>query len=126
MAPDTAADTAADPATAPDHDGENAPTISLIMTVRDGARYLSHALESALAQTFGDWGLIVWDDGSADATLDIARSFADRDARIRVFSEPALGRRRALALAHRRARVLGTVEANQDSFDHGLSLLVYH
>jgi glycosyltransferase involved in cell wall biosynthesis len=84
------------------------------MTVRDGARYLAQALESARAQTFSDWELVLWDDGSTDATLEIARSFADRDARIRVFTAPVLGRRRALGEAHRRARgaYLGWLDAD--------------
>lgn len=35
-----------------------------------------------LAQTFGDWTAVVADDASTDSTLDLARSFAERDARI--------------------------------------------
>lgn len=80
------------------------PQISLIMTVRDGARFLAQALESVRAQTFSDWELVLWDDGSTDETPAIARSFAANEPRIRVFSEAPLGRRRALVEAHRHAR----------------------
>ncbi|HTL33846.1 MAG TPA: glycosyltransferase, partial [Kofleriaceae bacterium] len=74
------------------------------MTVRDGARFLAQALDSALAQTFADWELILWNDGSTDETAAIAESFAAKDARIRVFASSPLGRRRALVEAHREAR----------------------
>jgi glycosyltransferase involved in cell wall biosynthesis len=84
------------------------------MTVRDGARFLPQALESVRAQTFADWELVLVDDGSTDDTLDIARRFAADDPRIRVFAEPARGRRSALELAHRHARgaYLGWIDAD--------------
>ena len=52
------------------------PVISLIMTVRDGERYLAQAIESVRAQTFADWELVVWDDGSTDGTPAIIRALA--------------------------------------------------
>jgi GT2 family glycosyltransferase len=100
------------PATATDP--ERAPAISLIMTVRDGARYIAHALDSVRGQTFADWELVVWDDGSTDATLAIARAHAAADPRIRVFSGDARGRRAALVDAHAQARgtFLGWLDAD--------------
>jgi glycosyltransferase involved in cell wall biosynthesis len=90
------------------------PLISLITTVRDGAAYLAQALASVRAQTFQDWELVLWDDGSTDETLSIARSFASDDSRIRLVSQPPIGRRRALAEAHRQARgtYLGWLDAD--------------
>ena len=84
------------------------------MTVRDGARYLAQALESVRAQTFSDWELVLWDDGSSDDTLAIARSIAETEPRIRVFSGAPMGRRRALVEAHRQARgtYLGWLDAD--------------
>src|SRR5262249_2533368 len=38
-----------------------------------------------------DWELIVIDDGSKDRTLEIARSYESRDARVRVFTQPHSG-----------------------------------
>jgi glycosyltransferase involved in cell wall biosynthesis len=90
------------------------PVISLIMTVRDGERYLAHALESVRAQTFEDWELVLWDDGSTDGTSAIIRAFAAREPRIRAFTGEPLGRRRALVEAHARARgdLLGWLDAD--------------
>lgn len=93
---------------------ERTPLISLIMTVRDGARYLAQAIESVRAQTFEEWELVLWDDGSTDDTPAIARSCAVNEPRIRLFSGESLGRRRALVEAHRQARgaYLGWLDAD--------------
>lgn len=93
---------------------DRASLISLIMTVRDGARYIAQALESVRAQTFADWELVLWDDGSTDDTLAIARAYALNEPRIRVHASEPLGRRRALVEAHRlaRGRYLGWIDAD--------------
>jgi glycosyltransferase involved in cell wall biosynthesis len=54
------------------------------MPVRDGERFLQEALDSTLAQTLGDFELIVVDDGSTDATPAILAGAAGRDPRVRV------------------------------------------
>jgi glycosyltransferase involved in cell wall biosynthesis len=54
------------------------PAIAVIMTVHNGARFLLAALGSILDQTLTDLELVVVDDGSADDTPRIPRSFVDR------------------------------------------------
>lgn len=49
--------------------------VSVIVPVYNGERFLREALESAFAQTLPPDEVIVVDDGSTDATPDIARSF---------------------------------------------------
>jgi len=49
--------------------------ISVIIPVYNGARYLAAAIESALAQTWTPIQIIVINDGSRDASADVARSF---------------------------------------------------
>ena len=44
------------------------PTVSIIMPVFNGARFIREAIESALNQTFKDLEIIVIDDGSTDDT----------------------------------------------------------
>lgn len=60
------------------------PSISVIMPVWNGERYLAEAIESILAQSFRDFEFIILDDGSTDRTPEILAEFAARDARIRV------------------------------------------
>jgi glycosyltransferase involved in cell wall biosynthesis len=71
-----------------------APAVSILMGVRDGARWLRDAVESVWAQTCGDLELIVVDDGSTDATPDLLASF--RDPRLRVERQLRAGLARAL------------------------------
>lgn len=62
------------------------PAISVAMSVFNGERFLALAIESVLAQTFGDFEFLILDDGSRDASRTIAESYASRDPRIRVIS----------------------------------------
>lgn len=62
--------------------------VSVVMAVYNRAGLVGECLESILAQTFQDFEVIVVDDCSEDNTLDILQSFAERDKRIRVFSNP--------------------------------------
>jgi glycosyltransferase involved in cell wall biosynthesis len=48
-------------------------SVAIVVAVRDGARYLAEALESALAQTRPAVEIVVVDDGSADDSAEIAR-----------------------------------------------------
>lgn len=53
------------------------------MPVFNGARFLPEALTSILAQTYGDFELLISDNASTDATRDICADFAAKDSRIR-------------------------------------------
>ncbi|MEM1275340.1 MAG: glycosyltransferase [Pseudomonadota bacterium] len=75
------------------------PRSSLIMTVFNREDLVGEAIESALAQSDPDFELIIWDDGSTDGTLQIARRYASSDDRIRVFSDKNQGRVGALISA---------------------------
>jgi glycosyltransferase involved in cell wall biosynthesis len=46
-------------------------------------RFLALAVDSVCRQTFTDWELVLFDDGSRDGTLEIAQAYASRDTRIR-------------------------------------------
>jgi glycosyltransferase involved in cell wall biosynthesis len=61
------------------------PRVSVIMAAYNEQAFVAEAIESVLAQGFDDYELIVSDDGSTDATAEIADAFAAREpARIRV------------------------------------------
>lgn len=59
------------------------PRVSIGVPVYNGERYLREALDSILAQTFGDFELIISDNCSTDATAAICTEYAARDPRIR-------------------------------------------
>jgi len=54
------------------------PTVSVVMPVYNGEKYLRLAIESVLGQTFRDFEIIVVDDGSTDSTPSIARAFGEQ------------------------------------------------
>src|SRR5687768_4164356 len=64
----------------------NAPTVTVVMPVYNDGYFLRAAVESMLAQTFGDIELLVIDDGSSDESRDVLASF--HDPRLRVLRNP--------------------------------------
>lgn len=60
--------------------------ISVLMPVFNGGKYLSVAIDSVLAQTYGDFEFLILNDGSTDETPHILREYARRDSRLRVTS----------------------------------------
>jgi glycosyltransferase involved in cell wall biosynthesis len=64
------------------------PTVSVGVPVFNGGRFLPAALDSAIAQTFHDFELIIADNASTDETEEIAREYSRRDSRIRYIRRP--------------------------------------
>jgi glycosyltransferase involved in cell wall biosynthesis len=62
------------------------PTVSVVLPVLNGAAHLTEAIGSILAQSFDDLELIVADDGSDDASREIAAGFTARDGRVRLIA----------------------------------------
>jgi len=79
-----------------------APRVSILVPAYNRANYLPETLASALAQTFADIEIIVVDDGSTDATAQVARAIAD--PRIRYIYQNNRGVSAALNTAWRAAR----------------------
>ena len=78
--------------------------VSVVMTVLDGERFLSEAIESVLNQSLEDFEFLIVDDASTDETAAILASYARRDSRIRVLTNdvvqgPFLSANRALRQA---------------------------
>ena len=58
------------------------PKATIAIPVYNDANFLREALDSILAQTFSDFELLIVDDGSTDATLDILASYSEKRLRI--------------------------------------------
>lgn len=65
------------------------PLVSVGLPVFNGAGFLAQALDSVLAQTYANFELLISDNASTDATPDILREYAARDARIRIIRQAA-------------------------------------
>ena len=58
------------------------PSISVIMPAFNVADYLDQCLESVVRQTFGDFEVLLIDDGSTDGTGELCEDWSRRDWRI--------------------------------------------
>lgn len=96
------------------------------MAVRDGAKYLTAAIDSVRGQKFKDLELIVVDDGSTDRTPEILADAARLDERIRVVSIAGSGVSRARNRGCRdaRGRYLAILDADDVALPERLALQV--
>ena len=67
------------------------PTISVILPVYNGEKYLAEAIESVLGQNFKNFELIVINDGSKDSSLSIVKRYMSQDSRIKLISRENRG-----------------------------------
>ena len=63
------------------------PRVSICMPAYNAVRFIGEALESALRQTYPDFEVVIWDDGSTDGTPEAVRSFGDNRVRLFTTSE---------------------------------------
>ena len=93
------------------------PSLTALMTVYNGGRYLRQAVESVLSQTYSDFEFLIVDDCSSDGSLDVLKSL--RDPRIRIISNLFnQGQTRSLNTGLREAR--GEYVARIDADDVAL------
>jgi glycosyltransferase involved in cell wall biosynthesis len=86
-------------------------SISVLVVVRDGERYLGQALHSAVAQSVAPLEVIVIDDGSRDATPRLAAGFGEP---VRVVSQPpsGIGAARNTAIANASGELVAFLDAD--------------
>lgn len=103
------------------------PLVSILMTAYNREDYISEAIESVLQSTYHNWQLIVVDDGSKDRTVSIAKSYAGRDSRIRVYiNEKNLGDypNRNRAAGYARGKYIQYLDSDDTLFDDTLIKMV--
>ena len=88
----------------------NMPAVSVIMPLYNSARFLPRAVESVLNQSFGDFELILVNDGSTDASPEICGKYASLDNRVIVLHQPNAG------MSAARNRGLETAEGEYVAF----------
>lgn len=69
------------------------------MPMKDAAPFLSACIDSILDQTLKEWELVIVNDGSRDASCEIAGAYEDLDDRIRLFENKGEGIVNALSTA---------------------------
>jgi glycosyltransferase involved in cell wall biosynthesis len=64
---------------------DDCPLVSICLPVFNCEKTLATAIRSILNQSYGNWELLLMEDGSSDRSLEVARSIAD--PRISVFTD---------------------------------------
>lgn len=61
------------------------PRVAIAMPVYNGGHLLGESLECLRTQTYQDFEVNIFDNGSTDETNNVANGFAERDSRFKVF-----------------------------------------
>ncbi len=80
--------------------------VSLHIAVHNTERHVEQPVRSVLQQTYRDFDLVLWDDGSTDGSPEILRRLAAADRRVRVLG----GEHRGVLAAHAGAVAAGRGE----------------
>jgi len=111
--------------------GSQAPAVSVLMPVHNGARFVETSVNSILVQTFDDFELIIGDDGSTDQTPEILCALATKDPRIRLMhNSTRQGISATLNKAVRQARGALIARMDADDWSHqtrfALQIAAFH
>jgi glycosyltransferase involved in cell wall biosynthesis len=112
------------------------PRVSAIIIFLNEARFIAEAIESIRSQAYEHWELLLVDDGSTDASADIAKAYAAREPqRIRYVEHPehankGMSAARNLGLAHARGEYVAFLDADDiwmpDKLSEQLAILDAH
>jgi len=89
--------------------------VSIITPAHNSEAYLQGSVDSAIAQSFTDFELLIVDDGSTDGTRALARQLAERDQRVRVVMRSDRGGAAAgrnLAMRHARGAFFALLDSD--------------
>lgn len=103
------------------------PLISIVMPAYNSAGTLSQSIQSVISQKYSNWELLLINDASTDATLDISEFFSSTDARIKVMSNKTnqgVARSRNLALEARSGDFVAFLDSDDLWMDSKLSIQV--
>ena len=53
------------------------PLVSILLNCYNSSPYISRAIQSVIDQSYKNWELIIWDDGSSDNTVKKIKNFDD-------------------------------------------------
>jgi len=96
---------------------KNMPLVSVIIPCYNDGHYLDDSVSSIKAQTFGDWEIIIVNDGSTDAaTLEKLRSFKDASITVLHKENGHLSSARNHGIRHAKGEIIVTLDAD-DKFE---------
>jgi Glycosyl transferase family 2 len=103
----------------------DAPAVSVLLAVHNGARYLEEALRSMMRQSLRNIEILVVDDASIDATPEILSRLAQEDPRLRILTTPEnlrLAGALNYGLDHARAPLIARMDDDDISYPERLAI----
>ena len=61
--------------------------VSIITPMYNAEKYVPQTIESVLLQTYGDWEMIIVDDGSKDSSAEIVADYSKKDSRVKLIKQ---------------------------------------
>lgn len=88
--------------------------LSIIIPVYNAEKFLDKCINSLLCQTLSDFEIILVDDGSTDASLEMCYKFEQIDNRIKVFSQVNSGQSKArnIGIANAKGKYIAFVDSD--------------
>ena len=89
------------------------PLVSILLNCYNAEKFIGKAIESVISQSYKNWELVIWDDGSTDNTLKIIESY--KDDRIFIFKQKknvGLGKSRIQAIKHLKGEFVSIIDAD--------------
>ncbi len=101
---------------------------SIVVPAFNAAATLPETLDSLSAQSFGDFEIIVVDDGSTDGTAAVAEAHAKGDRRVRIVQQNnrGLAGARNTGIAHARGALIGFCDSDDRWMPDKLDAHVLH
>ena len=92
------------------------PKISVIVSVYNAISTIERCLNSILEQSFGDFELLIIDDGSTDGTEMICDDYAKMDSRVTVYHQENSGISASRELGIQMAKGKYSIHADSDDW----------
>jgi glycosyltransferase involved in cell wall biosynthesis len=102
------------------------PLVSGVIIFLNAARYFEEAIESVFAQTYENWELLLVDDGSSDASSEIAKRYATQHpSKVRYLEHPnhenrGMSASRNLGIRNARGACIALLDADDIWLPHKL------
>jgi len=94
----------------------NNPLISVIIPIYNAQNYLNKCVDSILSQTFTDFEVLLINDGSTDASIDICNNYKGNDSRIKIFNKENGGVSSARNIGIFNAQGVYTIHLDSDDY----------
>lgn len=89
------------------------PLVSILLNCYNADKFVFKAIDSVIKQSYTNWELIIWDDGSTDKTLKILEKYKDK--RITIYKNKkniGLGKSRIQAIKTLKGDLISIIDAD--------------